>query len=119
MMSLEDEHHSVRLSFKVVQAQMTMALSVSLCGAISKSFNDAIGSTTKNGTMKVGVTEATSNPIVDFTNIGRYIISAGINNKIAILSGLVQAAPYDSSVTGTIALIIANIGNLSPSKMKE
>ncbi|CAG8557970.1 13360_t:CDS:2 [Dentiscutata heterogama] len=73
----------------------------------------------------VGATEATSDNATDFTNIGscvsifapgRKILSAGIYNETNILSGTSQAAPH---VTGTIALVIANTGNLSPSNMKE
>ncbi|CAG8521143.1 14152_t:CDS:2 [Dentiscutata erythropus] len=73
----------------------------------------------------IGAIEDTSNAVTDFTNIGscvsifapgRNILSAGIYNETNILSGTSQAAPH---VTGTVALVIANTGNLSPSNMKE
>ncbi|CAG8579264.1 5084_t:CDS:2, partial [Cetraspora pellucida] len=76
-------------------------------------------------TITVGATENTSDNVTDFSNIGpcvcifapgRNILSAGIYNETKIYSGTSQATPH---VSGTVALIIENTGNVSPSRMKQ
>ncbi|CAG8703230.1 26673_t:CDS:2 [Gigaspora margarita] len=75
----------------------------------------------------VGATEDTSDAVTGFSNVGpcvnifapgKNVMSAAIasNNSTAVRSGTSQSTAH---VTGTIALIIAKSGNLSPAKMKK
>ncbi|CAG8532614.1 15931_t:CDS:2, partial [Cetraspora pellucida] len=77
--------------------------------------------------ISVGATKPISNNIASFSNYGQCvgifapgdkIISAGIlsNIDLAIMSGTSQASPH---VAGTVALIISQLGNMSPDDMKS
>ncbi|CAG8546609.1 4343_t:CDS:10 [Cetraspora pellucida] len=77
--------------------------------------------------ISVGATKPISNDVASFSNYGQCvgifapgdsIISAGILSDIdlAMMSGTSQASPH---VAGTVALIISQIGNMSPDDMKS